>query len=621
MLALLLTLPLALANPDPSATAAAPPVQDTWDLSALYPSVEAWTAAMDQVRQQVDALSGCRGQLDARLEPCLVARDQAHQAVAKLHVYASNHSNVDTRDDAWLARAQQAELLYIRLDEVASFYEPELLSLGGERIESALAATPGLSPFDHQLRSLLRRAPHVLDPAQEELLAAAGTLMAAPPRLHTVFVNGELPWPQVTLSDGSGGRLDPAHFAAWRGTAHRGDRQVLFSTFLGALQGYTGTLAGLLDTAIQGHWLAARTRGYDSSLEAALAPEGLPTAVYETLVARTRANLPTLHRYLRLRARMLGVDDLAYSDLYTPLVHLDRTWTLEQAKALSLSSSKPLGRDYVATMAQGFDQRWMDAYPAPGKVGGAYMDGAAYGLHPFVLMNYTGDYESVSTLAHEWGHALHSVLSSRAQPFAKADYSTFVAEIASTFNEDLLLATMLDGAKTDEERLFYLGSRLESLRTTYFRQALFAELELRLHQQVERGEPLTGDGVSATYLELVRAYYGAEQGIVQVPPETGAEWAFIPHFYYDFYVWQYATSIAASSLLSQQVRGKEKGALDRYLGLLSAGGSDDPLVLLGRAGVDMTSPAPYDALAAEMERIMDQMEAILARQEKKQKGR
>jgi oligoendopeptidase F len=367
----------------------------------------------------------------------------------------------------------------------------------------------------------------------------------------------------------------------------------------------------MLDTAVQGHWLVARARHYDTSVAAAIDVNHLPPAVYAALVKQTNTNLPTLHRYLKLRARMLGVTDLAYYDMYPPLVASDRTWTIDQARAAVLTAVKPLGADYVTAMQQGFGARWMDTYPRQGKVSGAYMDGAATEVHPFVLLNYTGGYESVSTLAHEWGHAMHSVFSAKAQPYAKSDYSTFLAEIASTFNEAMLLESMLKTAKTDDERLFYLGNALEGLRTTYFRQAQFAEFELAIHDQVEKGDPLTGDTLTATYLDILKRYYGDKQGVTHIDDAYGVEWAFIPHFYYNFYVYQYATSIAASSLLSEDVLAKKPGALERYLDLLRAGGSDDPYVLLQKAGVDMATAAPYDAIARRMNTIMDEMEGIL----------
>lgn len=611
---------LTLAFPAHAADPAVRP-QDTWDLSAVYPSVEAWEKGLADTTQALGGLAACQGHVAEQLEPCLQKRFALLEAASRVNTYASNLSNADTRDAAWLSRAQQAEMLIVRLDEASSFFRPEIIRMGGPAVEAALQKNPGLAPYDHYLRSTVQDAPHTLDAGGEALLASFGGIAGAPSRLHSVLVNAELPWPTVTLTDGTSVRLDSSAYTDHRSSPVRADRKLVMESFFGAMQAYRGVLGGLLDTAVQGDWLSARSRHYPSSVAAALDGNHLPAAVYDTLVARTNANLPTLHRYLRLRARMLGVTDLAYYDLYPPLVNLDRTWTTDQAQALVLEATRPLGTEYTTTVRTGFENRWMDTYPRQGKVGGAYMDGAVPSVHPFVLMNFTGDYESVSTMAHEWGHALHSVLSARAQPYAKADYATFLAEIASTFNEALLLRTMLDKAQSDDERLYYLGMALEGLRTTYFRQSQFAEFELAIHTQVEKGEPLTGESLSATYLDILRRYYGAQEGVTRIDPVDGNEWAYIPHFYYNFYVYQYATSIAAASLLSEDVLAKKPGALERYQGLLKAGGSDDPYVLLKKAGVDMATAAPYDAIATRMNRIMDQMEAILAKKAGKPAGK
>jgi len=611
---LLLSLAFAAELPNPRPA-------DTWDLSQVYPSVQAWEAALAGVDADLPRLEACRGGLAAQLRACLDLRFELQRRTSRVYTYASNASNVDTRDAAWLARSQRAEQLYARVGEVGSFFAPEILALGAPAVEAAIAADPGLLPYDAWLRSTLARAPHTLDAEGEQLLAATATVLGAPDRMRTVLVNGELPWPTVTLSDGTATRLDPAAYVMTRSSPVRADRDLVFQAFFGALHDFQGVLGAMLDTAVQGHWFVARSRGYPTSVAAALAQDQVPAAVYETLVARTGANLPTLHRYLRLRARMLGVSDLGYQDLYPALVDLDRTWTVDEAKALTLEACKPLGPEYGAALKEGLGARWMDVYPSPGKVGGAYMDGGAAEVHPYLLLNYHGDYESVTTLAHEWGHAIHSVLSARAQPYAKAEYATFTAEVASTLNEALLLDLVLKGAKTDDERLYYLGQALEGLRGTYFRQAQLAEFELAMHRRVEQGEPLTGETLSAMYLEVLRRYYGADAGVTRIDEADGVEWAYIPHFYYNYYVYQYATSIAASSLLAEDLLARRPGALDRTLGLLKAGGSDQPYLLLKRAGVDLATPAPYDAVARRMDRIMDEMEAILARKEKRRAPR
>jgi len=339
----------------------------------------------------------------------------------------------------------------------------------------------------------------------------------------------------------------------------------------------------------------------------------VPVAVVDTLIAQATASLPTLHRYFRLRARMLGVKDMAYHDIYPPLVKGEYAFALAQGRSLVLEAVAPLGKDYVQAFASGLDSRWMDAYPRPRKQSGAHMAGYVYDVHPYVLMNYNEDYESVTTLAHEWGHAMHSVLANRAQPFVTADYATFVAEIASTFNEALLLERMLKAAKSDDERLYYLGHALEQLRGTFFRQAMFAEFERAIHAVVDAGEPLTGDQLSRSYCGLLKRHHGVAEGVMTIDDAYCVEWAYIPHFYSPFYVYQYATSIAASSLFADRVVKGEPGALDRYLGLLRAGGSGYPYDLVKAAGVDLATAAPYQSLVARMNRIMDEIEATLDR--------
>jgi oligoendopeptidase F len=609
-----------------SAQAAAPTtarVEDTWDLTVLYPSVAAWEADLAATEKAADALAGCKGTLATQLRPCLDQRFAVQKSLMKVYTYASNWSNQDLRDAEWQARSQKAELLYARFAEVESFFKPELLALGSPAVEAAIKADPGMAQYDHYLRAALKDGEHTLDAAREALIAASSTVRSSSSQTRSLLIDAELPWPTVTLSDGSSARLNASGYVEHRVEPVRADRELVYKSFFGALKSFEGVLGSLLDGAVQGHWMVARAHNYPTSVAASIDRDHVPAAVYETLVKQTNQNLPTLHRYLRLRAQMLGITDLGYPDLYTSLVSGERQWTVDQAKALALKSAAPLGKEYTDALAEGLGARWTDVYPREGKRGGAYMDGAAYDFHPFLLLNYTGDYESVSTLAHEWGHAVHSMFSMRAQPYPKADYSTFIAEIASTCNEALLLETMLQGTKDDDEKLFYLGSALETLRGTYFRQAQLAEFEVAMHTLVEQGEPLTGATLTATYLDILKRYYGHDQGVTKIDDLYGIEWAYIPHFYYNFYVYQYATSIAASSLFAEDILAKKKGAVDRYLGLLEAGGSDDPYLLLKSAGVDLASPDPYDATARRMDKIMDQMEAILAKKAKdaKKKGK
>jgi len=384
-------------------------------------------------------------------------------------------------------------------------------------------------------------------------------------------------------------------------------------TFFGTFKTFERTIGVTLYSQLKQDTVYSKVRKYRDSIERVLDRNRVPVAVFDTLIAQTNESLPTLHRYFRLRAKMLGLQQLHYYDIYPPLVHSEIKFPLAEAKQVVLQAVGPLGKDYVAAMESGFNSRWMDAYPRPNKQSGAHMAGFAYDVHPYVMMNYNSDYESVTTLAHEWGHAMHSSLANHAQPFVTAGYAIFVAEIASTFNEQLLLQRMLKNARTDDERLLYLGSALEQMRATFFRQAMFAEFERNIHARVDNGESLTGASLTKTYCDILKRYHGAQEGVVAIDDAYCVEWAYIPHFYNAFYVYQYATSIAASALFAQKVSQAEPGALERYLALLRSGGSNYPYELVKTAGVDLSTPAPYKALVAQMNAIMDEIEALLAK--------
>lgn len=595
---------------------AAPADPHVWRFEDLYPSEAAFEAARKDTEAAIAGLSSCRGTLGtdaATLYGCLQRASDVQQALGRLSSYTSNHVSADTRDAAWAERDGGVQLLTASFAEATSWLQPEIVALGEAKIEAFLTAEPRLQPWQYPLRSTLRRSAHVLPPAEERLLALMAPVAQAPNTTYTVLTSAELPWPTITLPDGTSTRLAQQDYTRLRAHADPAVRKQVFDTFFGVYQSYEGTLGGLLGSQIQVHWTNARARGYGSCVEASLDQSFVPRAVYDALVTETNRHLPTLHRYFRLRKELLGVETLTYADLYVPLVKTERTFPLDESIALALASAAPLGPEYVAAMKKGFEGGWIDAYPRPGKVGGAYMSDSAYGVHPYVLLNHNDDFEGATTLAHEYGHAMHSHLAMAAQPFPTAQYSPFVAEVASTMNEALLMDHLRKAAKTDEERLFLLGSELEGLRTTYFRQAMFGEVELAFHELAEKGEPITGAVLTRVYADILRRYHG---DAVVIDDVWTREWAYVPHFYYDFYLFQYATSLAASSLLSEQVLHKEKGARERYLALLAAGGSQDPYVLLKDAGVDLASPAPYAAVAERMDRIMDEIEDIRRKRRK-----
>ena len=598
------------------------PVKYTWNLADLYADQAAWTAARDELRKSIAALPAHKGHLGDSAEALSKALDAsfgAQLALERLYVYARSLSDQDIRASAPRELALQAQQIGTDLNTATAFVAPEIVSLGAQKVRSFLAADKRLAPYAFFLESTLRLAPHTRSEAEEKLIAQAENMSGAGGSAYSVLTNADLPWPTIKLSSGKV-RLDQAAYTLARASPNRDDRTKVFAAFFGALKVYERTVGATLDSQIKSHIFIKKARNYDSCLEAALFPNAIPTAVYTQLVADVRRNLPTLWRYLKLRKRMLGLETLRYQDVYAPLVaRANLNYGPEEARAIVLEAVAPLGREYQDALRKGFESRWTDYLPSTGKSSGAYSTGV-WGLHPYQLLNFNGKYEDLSTLAHESGHSMHTYLANTTQPYATSGYPIFVAEVASTLNENLLVHYLLGKTKDDPTRLALLGNYLESLRTTLFRQTQFAEFELAIHQAAERDEPLTGEGLSRRYLDLVRAYYGHEHGLTQVDDLLAIEWAYIPHFYGNFYVYQYATSMIASTALATAIREDQArgstAARDRYLRLLEAGGSKYPIDLLKAAGVDPTTSVPFDAAMKEMNTVMDEMEDIIARQGK-----
>ncbi|MEO7009355.1 MAG: M3 family oligoendopeptidase [Caldimonas sp.] len=603
------------------ATLAAVPAQAEpdaarWNLGAVYAAAADWDADATRLDAQLVELAACKGRLGdsaARFAACLSLRADATRRYYRLSLYASQKHAEDTGDAAGLMLEQRAELLGNRFDETTSFFEPEILRLGATRVDEFIAQEPGLRSQRFPLDRTLRAAPHTLDDAGEALIAKYGLASGAGAAAYRLLADADMPWPKLRLANGEEITLDQSAYTKYRESADRSDRKRVMDAFFATWAGFERTVGSMLSSQLKEDTVAARVRRYPDSISASLDRNRMPVAVYDTLIAQTEANLPTLHRYFRLRARLLGVADLRYSDIYPPLVHGAYRFPLEEGRRLVVDAMAPLGADYVDTLARALRSDWMDAYPRPRKQSGAHMAGYAYDVHPYVLLNYNDDYESLTTLAHEWGHAMHTVLTNRAQPFVTADYATFVAEIASTLDEALLQDRMLKAAQTDDERLFYLGQALEGLRGTFFRQAMFAEFERDIHARSDRGEPLTGTALTKIYCDLLKRHHGVDRGVMAIDDAYCIEWAYIPHFYSPFYVYQYATSIAASSAFAERIAAGDAAALERYLNLLKAGGSDYPYDLVKAAGVDLATAAPYQALVVRMNRIMDEIETILAK--------
>ncbi len=593
-----------------------------WRLTDLYASEAAWLEARDGIAARLPGLAAYQGRLGesgAVLFAALDAREAADSALARLNSYATMLRDQDLRESRPSELARMADHLAVDFYAAVAYMRPELLALGADRIHDLVAQEPRLVPYRPWLDDVLRYAPHTGTASEERLISQAGRMTTTPTDFYGVLKYADMPYPEIVLSTGEKVRLDDAAYVRCRAAANRDDRRRVFRAFWGAHQDFARSLGTALDAEVRTHLFEKDAHHYASCLEAALFPSALPPAVYTQLIADVHANLPTLHRYLRLRRRMMGLDTLGYEDLYAPIVkQVDLHYTPEQAQELVLAAVAPLGADYVATLKRGYASRWVDWMPTTGKQSGAY-SGGVYGAHPYQLLNFNGLYDDVSTLAHESGHSMHSWLSATHQPYVTSGYKTFIAEVASTLDENLLLHYVLDHTRDRDTRLFLLGSRLDDLRTTMFRQVLFAEFELGINEMAERGEPLTGDKLNEFYLKLLREYYGHDQGICRVDGLYSVEWSLIDQFYRNFYVFQYATSIIGSSSIAAQMRAE--AALrkpvtrqrDAALRLFEAGDSKEPIVLLQEAGVDMTTSAPFDAAMKEMNGIMDEMERLLAR--------
>ena len=605
-------LPFASSAMAQAVAAATPAPGAQWDLADLYPTEAAWDAEKTAVNADIATLARFKGTLGKSAGALLAAQEAIsvlNKRVARLFVYATLKGDEDLRVARHQERRQLATQLFSSLNEATAWTSPELLTAGKARVDSFLAAEPRLAKFRFGLEETFRLAPHTLDNKGEEILAASGNPLSGPNAIRSQLVSSDIPWPEVTLSTGQKARLDAQGYTLYRDAPNRADRKLVFDTFWKATKGFENSLGATLTAKVQGDIFTAKARNYPNSLQAALAGSNIPEAVYRTLIAETNRGLPTLHRYFALRQRMLKLPDIGYWDIYPPLVSLDRKFTLADMRRITLEANAPLGRDYLEPLARGTAAKWMDPFPRPGKAPGAYNFGAAYDVHPYLLLNLKEDYSGLTTYAHEWGHAVHSVLANTHQPWDTANYSTFTAELASTGNEQLLIAHMLKNAKTREEKLFYLGQQMEGFRGTFFRQAMFAEFELKIHDMAEAGEALSGETFTRIYGELLRKYHGPA---MKLEPDYSVEWAYIAHFLqYNFYVFQYATSVTGSVYFADRILNGGAAGAKAFVDVLKAGGSDHPYFILKRAGLDLASPAPYRGLVAAFDSALDQVEKLI----------
>ncbi len=586
-----------------------------WDLTALYPSDESWKAAKETLQADIPTIKQFKGTLGSSPKQLLAALDtlaRINKDFARLFVYAHMSSDVDTRVSKYQAMQQEMSQIGTTISAESAYVEPEILKIDRARTDQFLQQEPKLAVYKHYLDDIQRRKAHTLSEGEEKVIADAGLMSDAPRESYGIFSDAEFPYPSVTLSSGETVTLDKANFSRYRAVPNRDDRRKVMDAFFTAIGKYNGTFGSTLNAEVMKDMFYQRARHYNATVDAALDQANIPVSVYTSLVSGVNANLDTFHRYLRLRKRMMGLDELHYYDLYAPLVeNVNTEYPIEVAQKNVLAALAPLGPEYTSVLQRAYDERWIDFYPNTGKRAGAYSQGGAYDVHPYMLLNYNSKYDDMSALAHELGHTMQSYFSNKTQPYPMADYPIFVAEVASTFNEALLNDYMLKTMKDDRARLSLLGNYLENIKGTVFRQTQFAEFELRVHEMAEKGQPLTGEVLDKLYLEITRKYYGHDRGVCVVDDYIAHEWAYIPHFYRNYYVFQYATSFTASAALSEKVMAGDKEATKRYVDFLSAGGSKYPIELLKDAGVDMTTSQPLDLTMRKMNRVMDEMEKLL----------
>lgn len=590
--------------------------QIRWDLTDLYPTLDAWTAERERVNAAIGTIAQYQGKLGDSAQSLLAAFDAIsaiNKEGARVFIYASLGGDEDLRDADGQERLSLARSMFASLGQATAFIAPEILAIGSERIEEFIASEPGLEKHAFQLRDILRQEAFTMGAEAEGVMANASEVLGGPQRIYSLLSTAAIPWPKVTLENEQIVTLDQAGYSRYRAVPNREDRKKVFDAFWGTWKTYEAPFGQTLDTLIRSHIFQAKSRGYENSLERAVAGGNIPSDVYRALVKAANDNLPSMHRYLKLRQRIMGLEDLHYYDIYPETTQLEAEFSIADATRLTLESLEPFGEEYLTLLRQGLEADWMHVYPQPGKRSGAYMQGAGYDVHPFVLLNYNKGFEDVSTFSHEWGHAVHTLLARANNPYETYSYTTFTAELASTTNEVLLQEYMLAKELTDEERLYYIDRALEGIRGTFFRQTMFAEFELRVHELAEAGEALSGRRMTALYLELLKKYHGHDEGVMNIDEAYAIEWAYIPHFYYNFYVYQYATSISGGTMFAERMLAGDDTARDDYINTLKAGGSEYPHALLKKAGVDLTSGAPYATLINRMNRLMDEAEAILER--------
>ncbi|MCE1166135.1 MAG: oligoendopeptidase F [Bacteroidetes bacterium] len=592
------------------------PVEYTWKIEDLYAAKSDWSADKEIVVNLISQIDGKAKTWTSSAKDMLEMLDIINTInikSARLSGYVSHQAAADMSNTEYQKMEGELQSIFVNFYTKLAFINPDVLALGKEKFEQYLTEEPKLNDYKFLAEDILRSKDHVLPEDKQKIVSLTGLFTDVPSKTSKMLNDVELPSITVNIR-GEQVELNYANYVRFRGDKDPAVRSMVMREFWKYGKKFENTLAILQDGAIKTHLYNAKVKGFDNCLEARLFDDNIPVEVYNQLVTSVKENLEPLHRYLKLKQRLLKLDKYRYDDIYASAIpSVDKSFTLEESRKYITESLKPLGKEYIEALNLAFDNRWMDIYPNKGKESGAY-SGGVYGVHPYIKLNYNGKYDAVSTMAHELGHSMHSFFSDKYQPFPTSGYTTFIAEIASTFNENMLMQYLLKNEKDDMFKLFILDSYLDQVRGTLYRQALFSDFELAMHKRVEEGNSLTSDWLDSKYLELTRLYYGHDKGVCQVDDYIEVEWSKIPHFYYNFYVFQYSTGIISSMALAEMVSNGTEKERDAYLTLLKSGGSDYAVELLKKAGVDMTTKEPYHKafkrfgdLVTEMEKIMERL--------------
>ena len=582
-----------------------------WRLDHIYPTDEAWQADFDRLKSLVPKIAAFQGQLQTspdKLSDCLELRDEIGITGGKIFAYARMHRDENTANSQYQAMTSRAEAFFAQLGAATAFIEPEILAISEQTLADFRASNPKLAVYSFYFDNLLRQKQHILSPAEEAILAGVSEVVQAPENIFTMLSRADMKFPEIPDEKGRQIQLSEGRYRAFIMSADRKVRENAFQAMFATYGQYRNTMAGTLSGTVKKNAFFAKTRKYDSSLTAALEPDNVPNAVYTQLIETVHNNLGPLHRYVALKKKALGLQEMHMYDLYVPLirdVHIEVPY--KDTPAMIKQGLAPLGPDYAALLDMALTSGWIDVYENKGKQSGGYSWGV-YGAHPFILLNYNNRMEDAMTLAHELGHALHSYQSNSTQPYATHDYTIFSAEVASITNETLLLDYLLKTTTDKKKKLYLINEYLESVRTTVYRQTMFAEFEKTIYEVAESGEAITADLLDSIWHDLNVKYFGPS---MVVDKAIDAEWSRIPHFYYNFYVYQYVTGFSAANALAQQILTEGEPARARYIDFLKSGGSDYSLTLLKKAGVDMSSPKPIEITLQRFNKMLDELEKLL----------